>query len=117
MPTAENLFWPFSIKTVIVPHAKGINFRGVFFVARKTSSSKVGRKAPSGANTSIKLVLAGFTALVIVVIAAVAVFSTTGGNANNFTPNDEGLIPVGYKAPSFSAETVKVGSGSVGEGG
>jgi thiol-disulfide isomerase/thioredoxin len=86
-------------------------------VARKTSSSKVGKKAPSGANTSIKLVLAGFTALVIVVIAAVAVFSTTGGNVNNFTPNDEGLIPVGDKAPSFSAETVKGGSVSVGEGG
>jgi thiol-disulfide isomerase/thioredoxin len=64
------------------------------------------------------LVLAGFTALVIVVIAALAVFSTTGGgNAGNFTPNDEGLIPVGERAPSFTAETVDGGSVSVGDGG
>jgi len=91
-------------------------------VARKTSSGKVGKKkaAPSGANKSIMFVLAGFTALIIVVIAAIAVFSTTGGNnsgAANFTPNDEGLIPVGDKAPSFTAETVGRGSVSVGEGG
>ena len=61
------------------------------------------------------LVLAGFTALVIVVIAAVAVFSTTGGT-ENFTPDDEGLIPVGDKAPSFTAETVDGESVSVREG-
>jgi cytochrome c biogenesis protein CcmG, thiol:disulfide interchange protein DsbE len=82
-------------------------------------SGKVGKKAPSGTDRSIMLVLAGFTALVIVVIAAMAVLSTTGGsgNAGNFTPRDEGLIPVGDKAPSFTAETVDGGSVSVGEGG
>jgi thiol-disulfide isomerase/thioredoxin len=64
------------------------------------------------------LFLAGFTALVIVAIAALAVFSTTGGgNAENFTANDEGLIPVGERAPSFTAETVDGGDVSVGEGG
>ncbi len=65
------------------------------------------------------LVLAGFTAFLIVLIAALAVLSTTGGgNAEkNFTPNDEGLIPVGEKAPSFTAETVDGGSVSVGDGG
>jgi thiol-disulfide isomerase/thioredoxin len=64
------------------------------------------------------LVLAGFTALVIVVIAALAVFSATGdgAGAGNFTPNDEGLIPVGEMAPGFTAETVGGGSVSVGEG-
>jgi thiol-disulfide isomerase/thioredoxin len=63
------------------------------------------------------LFLAGFTALVIVVIAGLAVLSTTGGqSAGNFTPNDEGLIPVGDKAPSFAAETVDGESVSVGEG-
>jgi thiol-disulfide isomerase/thioredoxin len=63
------------------------------------------------------LVLAGFTALVIVAIAALAVFSTTGGGGTeNFTANDEGLIPVGEKAPSFTAETVGGGTVSVREG-
>jgi thiol-disulfide isomerase/thioredoxin len=64
------------------------------------------------------LLLAGFTALAIVAIAALAVFSTTtGGDAGNFTANDEGLIPVGERAPSFTAETVGGGSVSVGDGG
>ena len=64
------------------------------------------------------LVLAGFTAVVIIAIAAFAVLSTAGGpSAGNFTPNDGGLIPIGEKAPSFTAETVDGGSVSVGEGG
>ena len=64
------------------------------------------------------LLLAGLTALVIVAIAALAVFSTTGGGggADSFTPNDEGLIPVGERAPGFSAEAVGGGSVSVGDG-
>ena len=63
------------------------------------------------------LVLAGFTALVIVAIAALAVFNTTtGGGSGNFTANDEGLMPVGEKAPSFTAETVGGGTVSVREG-
>jgi thiol-disulfide isomerase/thioredoxin len=92
-------------------------------VARSTSpvqiaTEQTGKNAPSGANRIITLGLAGFTALVIVVIAALAVFSATGGaGAGNFTPNDEGLIPVGEKAPGFSAETVGGGSVSVGGGG
>ena len=63
------------------------------------------------------LVLSGLTALVIVAIAALAVLSTKGGGgAEGFTPNDEGLIPVGERAPSFTAEAVGGGSVSVGEG-
>ncbi len=65
------------------------------------------------------LVLAGFTALVIVAIAALAVLSTTGrggGGTGNFSANDEGLIPVGEKAPSFTAETVGGETVSVREG-
>jgi thiol-disulfide isomerase/thioredoxin len=80
---------------------------------------KAKEKAPSGANRSIMLVLAGFTALAIVAIAALAVLSTTGGGGGgtgNFTANDEGLIPVGEKAPSFTAETVGGGTVSVREG-
>ena len=82
-------------------------------------SVKAGKKkAPAGANRSVMLFLAGFTALVIVVIAAIAVLSTTGGgNAGDFIPNDEGLIPVGNKAPSFTAETVDGGNVSAREGG
>ena len=64
------------------------------------------------------LVLAGFTAVVIIAIAAFAVLSTAGApGAGNFTPNDAGLIPIGEKAPSFTAGTVGGGSVSVGEGG
>ncbi len=88
-------------------------------MARNVSSRKrSGKKAPSGANRSVMFFLAGFTALVIVVIAGLAVLSTTGGqSAGNFTPSDEGLIPVGEIAPSFTADTVTGGgSVSVGEG-
>ena len=76
-----------------------------------------GKKGSSGANRTVMLGLAGFTALVIVVIAALAVFSATGGGSTgNLTPNNEGLIPVGEKAPGFTAETVGGGSVSVGDG-
>jgi thiol-disulfide isomerase/thioredoxin len=83
-------------------------------VSRNASSAK---KDPSGPNRVVMLALAGFTALVIVAIAALAVFSSTGGGgAATFTPNDEGLIPVGQKAPAFTAERVGGGQVSVGEG-
>jgi thiol-disulfide isomerase/thioredoxin len=83
-------------------------------VKRNASS---GKKGSSGANRTVMLGLAGFTALVIVVIAALAVFSAMGGGSTgNFTPNNEGLIPVGEKAPGFTAETVGGGSVSVGDG-
>jgi len=92
-------------------------------VVRSTSSvekasAETGKNGPSGANRIIMLVLAAFTALVIVVIAALAVFSATGEGegARTFTPNNEGLIPVGEIAPGFTAETVRGGSVSVGEG-
>ena len=82
------------------------------------ASEKTDKKSSSGTNRSVMLLLAGFTALAIVAIAALAVFSTTtGGDAGNFTANDEGLIPVGERAPSFTAETVGGGSVSVGDGG
>jgi thiol-disulfide isomerase/thioredoxin len=83
-------------------------------VTRNVSS---GKKGSSGANRTLMLVLAGLTGLVIVGIAALAVFSATGGSgAESFTPNDQGLIPVGQKAPGFTAETVGGGNVSVGEG-
>jgi cytochrome c biogenesis protein CcmG, thiol:disulfide interchange protein DsbE len=74
------------------------------------------KSSPQGGNTA-RLVLAAITAFVIVAVAAFAVFSVTsgGGATGNFTLNDEGLIPVGQKAPSFTAETVDGGSISVGE--
>ena len=76
---------------------------------------KTAKKDSPGGNRG--LALAGFTALVIAVIAAVAVFSTLGGtDTGNFTPNDKGLIPVGEKVPPFTASTVDGGSVSVGGG-
>ncbi len=82
-------------------------------MARTTVSGKGSRerKALSGENRTIILVLAGFTAVVIIAIAAFAVLSAAGGpSAGNFTPNDEGLIPIGEKAPSFTAETAMAGA-------
>lgn len=68
-------------------------------------------KGPGRSNRGVVLALAGFTALAIVVIAVVAVLSTTGGGAaEGFTPNDQGLLEVGTRAPDFTAETVD-GSG------
>jgi thiol-disulfide isomerase/thioredoxin len=89
-------------------------------MVRNTASRKdrqKGSKKTSEGNRILALVLAGFTALVILAIAAFAVFSTAGGEGTgNFTPNDEGLIPVGNKAPSFTAETVSGKSISVRNG-
>ena len=84
-----------------------------------TRNVSSGKKGSSGTNRIIMLVLAGLTGLVIVGIASFAVFSATGGgggSAEGFTPNDEGLIPVGEQAPGFTADTVDGGSISVGEG-
>lgn len=86
---------------------------------KKTPGRGPRSKAPGG-NRTIGLALAGLTGLVIVVIALFAVFSATGsgsGDAGNFTPNDDGLIPVGDRAPSFTADTVDGGNVSVGGGG
>lgn len=83
---------------------------------RNTPSQKGSGKA-SGSNKTLPLLLAGFTAVVIVVIALVAVLSTTGGqNADNFTANDQGLLEVGSQAPDFTAETVDGGTVSLGGG-
>ena len=84
----------------------------------REGSGKAGEQTSPGANSSIKLLLAGLTGLVIGAIAALAVLSTTGGGGGTqgFTPNDEGLIPVGEKAPGFTAEAVGGGSVWVCEG-
>ena len=84
----------------------------------REGSGKAGEQGSPGANRNVKLLLAGLTGLVIVAIAALAVLSTTGGGGTQgFTPNDEGLIPVGERAPGFTAEAVGGGGVSVGEGG
>ena len=74
-----------------------------------TSGSSKKPSKTSGSNRPIMLVLAGATALAIIAIAVIAVVSASGGGgssaAKNFTPNDEGLIPIGDKAPDFTAET------------
>jgi thiol-disulfide isomerase/thioredoxin len=90
-------------------------------MTRTTSGKARGKPAQEsspGPNRTLGLVLAGITGLVIVAIALFAVFSASGGGeTGNFTPNDEGLIPVGDEAPSFTAETVDGGSVSVGGSG
>lgn len=84
-----------------------------------TKPGKTSNRGPGG-NGRIALVLAGFTGLVIVAIALFAVlFSASDGDggAPNFTPNDEGLVPVGEQAPPFTAGTVDGARVSVGDGG
>ncbi|MGH3087016.1 MAG: TlpA family protein disulfide reductase [Rubrobacteraceae bacterium] len=93
-------------------------------MARNTLSSKDPRKsgrkigdkelkAASGGNRTLVLALAGFTAIAILVIAALAVFSTTGGgDAENFTANNQGLISTGEQVPNFTGENVN-GGGNV----
>lgn len=77
-------------------------------------------ESPSGGNRTVVFLLAGLTALAVLGIVAFAVLSAAGGeDAGNFTPNDEGLLPVGSEAPDFTAETVEgvevsVGGGSAG---
>lgn len=88
-------------------------------MTRTTSSNqgsrKSGKNAPTGSNRGIVLVLAGFTAATIVVIALFAGASTAGGGGvPNFTLNDQGLLPTGTQAPEFTADTVDGGSVSVG---
>lgn len=74
-------------------------------------------EGPSGGNRTIVFLLVGITALAVLGIVAFAVLSAAGGeDAGNFTPNDEGLLPVGSEAPSFTAETVEGGEVSVGDG-
>jgi len=62
--------------------------------------------------------LAGLTALALLAIAAFAAFVVAGGeDTENFTPNDQGLLPVGTEAPGFTAEAVRGGEEvSVGDG-
>lgn len=75
---------------------------------------KPGKTPTSGGNRTIALVLVGFTALAMIVIVIFAVLSTTsGGNAENFTPNDEGLLEAGSQAPNFTADTVNGGNVSL----
>jgi thiol-disulfide isomerase/thioredoxin len=87
---------------------------------KKKSGRKIGDKElkeASGSNRPLVLALAGFTVVAIVVIALLAVVSAgSGGDAENFTPNDQGLIPVGEKVPEFSGENVN-GGGNVSLGG
>ena len=90
-------------------------------MARNTLSNKGPGKSrkpsASGNNRALVLILAGFTALAIVVIALVAVLSTTGGgSAESFTPNDQGLLEAGTRAPDFTAETVDGNGISLGGG-
>lgn len=78
--------------------------------------AETAKKKPSGGNRIMVIVLAGFTAVVVAAIVAFAVLSTAGGGVENFTANDQGLIPVGEKAPGFTAATADGGSVSVGGG-
>lgn len=83
----------------------------------KKGSGKPGKAPLPGKNRGVMIVLAGFTAIAIVVIALIAILSTTGGeSAENFTANTDGLLEVGTQAPDFTAETVDGGDVSVGGG-
>ena len=92
-------------------------------MARNTTSGKrpdkaSDKKLPSE-NRGLMLALAGFTALLILVVAAVAIFSTinTGQSAQNdqnFTPSRQGLLSIGSQAPNFTVKTIDGGNASLG---
>jgi thiol-disulfide isomerase/thioredoxin len=89
----------------------------------RSTQTKLGKgprrdtESPSGGNRTVVFLLAGLTALAVLGIVAFAVLSAAGGEeAGNFTPNYEGLLPVGSEAPAFTAETVGGGEVSVGGG-
>ncbi len=89
----------------------------------RSTQTKLGKglrrdtESPSGGNRTVVFLLAGLTALAVLGIVAFGVLSAAGGeDAGNFTPNDEGLLPVGSEAPAFTAETVGDGEVSVGGG-
>jgi thiol-disulfide isomerase/thioredoxin len=93
-------------------------------MARSSTQTKPGKgsrgdaASPPGGNRTVVFLLTGITALVVLGIVAFAVLSAVGDEeAGSFTPNDEGLIPVGSTAPRFTAETVEGGEVSVGDGG
>ena len=75
------------------------------------------KKLPSE-NRGVMFALAGFTALLILVVAAIAIYSTVGSgqssqNAQNFTPDRQGLLPIGSKAPDFTVNTIDDGNASL----
>ena len=86
------------------------------------SSSRVGRgKKPPSENRGIMLALAGFTALLILAVAVIAIYSTvssnqSGQNNQSFTPSRQGLLPIGSKAPNFTVNTIDGGKASLGGG-
>lgn len=87
-------------------------------MARNRTKNRKKASAATGDNRAIYLALAGFTALAIVIVAVVALLSTQGtGDEGNFTPDEQGLVPVGSQAPEFTAETLDGESISVGGAG
>ena len=90
-------------------------------VQSKQKETKKGQRdgtgSLAGGNRTVVFLLAGATVFVVLAIAVLAVLNTVGGGgAESFTPNDEGLLPVGSEAPGFTAETVRGGEVSVGDG-
>lgn len=89
--------------------------------SKQTNKEEVPRKdadsSPQDSRRAV-LLLAGLTTLAILTIAALAVFSTTGGpDVGSFTPNNQGLLPIGSQAPDFAAQTIDGSSVSLGDAG
>ncbi|MBA2692166.1 MAG: TlpA family protein disulfide reductase [Rubrobacter sp.] len=87
--------------------------------SKKKSGRKIGDeelKAASGSNRTLILALVGFTVVAVAVIGGLAFMNAGGGDAENFTANDQGLIPTGETVPEFSGENVN-GGGNVSLGG
>lgn len=80
-------------------------------IARNAKAGKKAVKtprktAPKGSgDRTLLLVLGGFTALVVIAMAVFAYLNTPGARQGS-AGEEQGLLPVGAKAPGFSAETV-----------
>ena len=75
---------------------------------RKAGGSSGGRR--------IVFLLVGLTAFAVLLIVFFS-YLASSGNDQNFTPNSNGLLPVGSQAPDFSTDTVDNGKVSLNDSG
>lgn len=97
-------------------------------MARNTAREKKKRRVGSGGSmlsgdAQIKVALAGFVGVAVLLLAGYAVFISPGatgdtaGDPDSFTPNDDGLVSVGSEAPGLTTETIDGETVSLEDGG
>lgn len=89
---------------------KGSGSGGKYSDKKRRSISEEGSESSAGGNRGLVTALAGFIGLTVVVLILLAVFITRGGQGeDDFTPNEQGLTPVGDTVPNFSGQNLNGG--------